>query len=77
MDAAMERVAAAYQAGRDTAQALRVGDIFTGASPAAKAQGYGDDRLELAAFIEGYLENLQRPISTDWAGRITKQGKQP
>lgn len=74
-DAKMDRVVAAFKAGGDTAKALRVGDLFTGASPAAEAAGYGQDQLERAAFIQGYLNNLARPVTTDADCRIVQLGE--
>jgi len=61
----MMRAIAAYEAGEAAAKALKAGDIFTGASPAAEAAGYGSVKLERECFRDGYITHLRRPVRTE------------
>jgi len=61
----MMRAIAAYEAGEAAAKALKAGDIFTGATPAAAAAGYGSVKLERECFRDGYITHLRRPVRTE------------
>lgn len=52
----------AFEAGRQAARSLKVGDVFLGAWPAADSLGFQADTLERAAFTTAYLDNLPGKI---------------
>jgi hypothetical protein len=64
----------AFAIGVAKANALKAGDVFRGAYPAAESTGYRRGTLEFSAFVCGYLDALEQRfpggIIIDAAGRV-------
>jgi hypothetical protein len=79
----IQNMIVAYEAGRAAASALRIGDVFQGASPDADAAGFpssSDHRINSLhrRFVDGYLEVLEARGGTETTldGRIVRFGKE-
>lgn len=67
----------AYEAGKNDAQAIKLGDIFLGAMPAAEAAGYTDResgtyRCYLAGYLDLIATQYPRGIVCDGENKIVR-----
>jgi hypothetical protein len=67
----MEAMYQAYCLGATTAKGYKVGDLFLGAHEESKKKVGRDYQ---ALFVEGYLNHLPRPITTDHNNIIVRIG---
>jgi hypothetical protein len=71
-DAELRSIVQASDAGQAAADALKVGDVFMGAGPAADAAGFVAFSLAWRMFVDSYLACLPSSVITDRDGRITR-----
>jgi hypothetical protein len=65
----------AYQAGKTVAEALKPGDRFQGALPAAERAGYSVGTESHRLFMEGFLDHLGWPLRCDSNSVILQIGE--